>query len=56
MFWTVRRANTILALRCSYLNGALRITGRTAGQLLTLNSNFHVANPEGTGHLTTGNA
>jgi len=21
MFWTVRRANAILALRCSYLNG-----------------------------------
>lgn len=31
MFWTLRGANAILALRCCHLNGGLRITGRPAG-------------------------
>ncbi|MGD0127344.1 MAG: ISKra4 family transposase, partial [Terriglobia bacterium] len=34
MFWTVRGANAILALRCAYLNGGLRITGRAVGRRL----------------------
>jgi hypothetical protein len=43
MFWTVRRANGILALRCCQLNRAgLRTTGRLA---TPLKSNFYVATP-----------
>jgi len=33
MFWTVRGANAIIALRCCHLNGPWRTTGRPAEQL-----------------------
>ena len=46
MFWTVRGANAILALRCCHLNGRFhRITGRADAQLRPLNPNFYVAHP-----------
>jgi hypothetical protein len=42
MFWTVRGANSILALRCCYANDRFEDywEARTA-----LNPNFHVAHP-----------
>ena len=42
MFWTVRGANAILALRCCQLTDALRTTGRLAAPH---NLNFCVAHP-----------
>src|SRR5439155_21693421 len=43
MFWSLRGANSILALRCSYLNARFGTTGRAAGRLSPHNSNFYVA-------------
>ena len=34
MFWTVRGANAILALRCAYLNGRFEDYWETAGQAM----------------------
>ncbi|MGD0228484.1 MAG: ISKra4 family transposase [Terriglobia bacterium] len=55
MFWTVRGANAILALRAEPTlswpsdapssMAALKIIGRAAGRLRLLNSNFYVAHP-----------
>jgi hypothetical protein len=42
MFWTVRGANSIIALRCCHLNGASRIIGRAVGRL---DLHFYVAHP-----------
>jgi hypothetical protein len=47
MFWTVRGANAILALRCRQLNGRFEDYWRAAGRLLLPNSNFYVAHPCG---------
>jgi hypothetical protein len=45
MFWTVRGANAITALRCCHLNGRLRTTGRPAGRR---DLHFYVAHPMST--------
>ena len=49
MFWTVRGANAIIALRCCQLSGDSRITGRPGGP----NPHFKVAHPSNLVSLTT---
>ena len=41
MFWTVRGANAVIALRCCRHSPSLTTTGRTGG----VNCHFHVAHP-----------